>query len=161
MNYEQIKQAAFMDEMQKLSDMMIGPRQGSIVSGGIFASSNTPEEAKSNAEEIQNLLKQHGSVRAAREAFQKAHPNEYTTTAFKRETAPSHGIIKRIFKGKKFIESEQNSFKERSSAPRIFVRSGPSGGYDQRAFYNEVARGYYDRELDQPHIAKKNRIIYV
>jgi hypothetical protein len=157
---DQLILKSFAKEMEKISDLIFG-KGGKVVAGGLFAGVDDPEESKARSEEIRSLLQQHGSIKSTKSAYENAHPGEFITSAFKMEDAPKSGFIKKLIKGKKYIESEQKSYGERSASPRVFIRTGPAGGYHQSAFYKEVERGYNDNELSQSHIPKEQRVIYI
>jgi len=158
---EERNQFGFINELEKIADMLIGSEKGTIVSGGIYAQADTAEESKKRSQQLLELIKKHNSVQKARGEYQKLYPKSFVTTAFKREEAPNFGFFKKLIKGKKYTESALKSYEDRSKNPRIFVRTGPTAGYQQNAFYNEVARGYRDDELNQPHIPKKDRVVYL
>jgi len=158
--------------IEKLADIMVGPRndKGAVTTaGGIFI--GVPGDKKDPgygaktrkaAERISELIKEKGSIQRARQAYAKENPSHYITAAFKREKKPSSGFLgyKKLFGGKKY-KSSVSSYADRSKKPRIFVRAGQSAGYQQRSLYREVARGLRDNELNQPHVAKKDRVVYV
>jgi len=156
--------AAFFDELEKISDIIISSRKdpnAPVVSGGIFIGAD-PKDVQKARQRIMHHLRTKGSIRKAREAYAKEFPHHYTTTAFKREAAPGgirHGLGK-LFRTKA-SKSREKSYKERVKDPRIFVRVAPAGSAQQRFFYKEVARGLYDKELNQPHVPKKQRVVYI
>jgi hypothetical protein len=147
--------SAFADELEKIADMMIGKETDPIVAGGLFVSGGQKE-----AERAQQLLSEKGSIQKARAQFRKEFPKAYTTTAFSRQAAPKGARDKwwKIWKSKKPDPGALKSYEDRKKSPRIFLRAGPAGGYQQKAFYNEVARGLRDNELSQPWV--KNKKVY-
>lgn len=114
---------------------------------------------------LRELLRSEGSVQRAKARYMEENPNHFVTAAFLQEGAPKQGLMGRL-KGVFGAEDEMHasalkSYQDRMKSPRAFVRSGRQGGYHQDAFYNEVNRGLYDDELDQIHIPKKDRIVYM
>ena len=153
-----------MKYFEKTADMIIGPKDkkgATVVAGGIFVSGNE-EDSKRKSAKMMELLKQHGSMNKTTTALKKIYPEAYITQAYKLEKTPKKP--KFLFlrpKKKKVYQSAKASYTERSKKPRVFLRTGPAGSASQHFFYNEVARGYYDHELKQPHIPKGKRVIYV
>tara|TARA_Y100001970_G_scaffold181946_1_gene221423 strand:- start:5238 stop:5744 length:507 start_codon:yes stop_codon:yes gene_type:complete len=154
--------------LEKIADIAIGPKDGVNTAGGIFVGvpgdKNSPgysAKARKAAMRVSQLIKEHKSLQKAREVYSKENPTHYTTVSIKREKKPSSGFLgyKKLFGGKKY-KSSVKSFADRSKSPRVFVRAGKSGGYQQTAFYSEVARGLRDNELNQPHVPKKDRVVY-
>ena len=159
---------AMFDELEKIAaakvaDVVFGPEGAPITAGGAFVGGGdmAHEEARERALALQELVSQHRSIQRARAAYQEAYPDDFTTTAFKREEAPGglRFFASRMFTPKK-AKSRQESYEERKESPRTFLRTGPPGGYHQDAFYREVARGLHDDELDQPWVPKKDRVVY-
>jgi hypothetical protein len=148
---------ALRSEIEKAADMMIG--KGQSVAGGLFVSADTPEDSKSRALEAQSLIKKHHGLQAAAKELREKYKDAYVTVAVKKEEEP-HGFLKNIFQHNK-LKAEKDSYADRVKNPRIFVRSGPAGEYHQHAMYNEVARGYYDNELRDAPIPKKNKVVYM
>jgi len=154
----------------KEADVLFGPKDDKnavITAGGIFVGvpgdekdSGYGAKARKAANRIQALISEKGSLQRARQAYEKENPSHFVTLALKRESKPSSGVLGSLFQGEK-QKSSLKSYADRSKNPRIFVRSGPSAGYAQNAFYREVARGLYDRELNQPHVPKKDRVVYL
>jgi hypothetical protein len=150
---------SFVDEMAKIADIEFGEgpvNARKLVAGGIFIGADSDHGKKT--QEITKHLEALGSLRKAREAYQKDHPSDFVTGAWRLEAPPS-GVahkLKSLF-GSAAAKSLQKSYEDRVKNPRIFVRVAPSGSSGQSMFYDEVARGYYDSELDQPHIPKEDR----
>ena len=117
------------------------------------------------SQRLGELLRSEGSVQRAKAKYLEENPEHFITAAFLREGAPKQklmGRLKGIFGVKdKIHESASKSYQARMKEPRAFIRSGRSGGYHQDAFYNEVRRGLYDDELDQIHVPKKGRTVYM
>ena len=117
------------------------------------------------SQRLRALLASEGSVQKAKARYMEENPDHFVTAAFLREGAPQQalmGRLKGMFGAKDPMhESALKSYHDRMKSPRAFVRSGRQGGYHQDAFYNEVNRGLYDDELDQLHIPKKDRIVYM
>ena len=152
--------------MQKVADLVIQPRskrrqkKAVTTAGGIFVSHDKPDDS-SMAREVVQAIRTHGSIQEAKAALKKKYPDRFVTAAFKRENKPG-GLrygVKRIFRPKR-AKSQMASFKSRSANPRIFVRTGKPAGHEQSSFYKEVQRGLYDSELTQPHVKKKDRVVY-
>ena len=117
------------------------------------------------SQRLRELLRAEGSVQRAKAKYLEENPDHFVTAAFLQEGEPKQrlmGRLKGIFGAKdKMHESALKSYQERMEEPRAFIRSGRQGGYHQDAFYNEVRRGLYDDELDQIHIPKKDRVVYM
>ena len=117
------------------------------------------------SQRLRELLRAEGSVQRAKAKYLEENPDHFVTAAFLQEGEPKQrlmGRLKGIFGAKdKMHESALKSYQERMEEPRAFIRSGRQGGYHQNAFYNEVSRGLYDDELDQIHIPKKDRVVYM
>ncbi len=140
--------------MQKLADIIYGSSEDHpITAGGLFVSAPRGQEARVSAD-VRKLFAKHQGIQATKAALQKKYPQAFVTAAFKREAPPS-GLKKFFGMG----GYHAKSFEERQKNPRLFFRVGQAGGYDQQAFYKEVSRGLYDRELQ--HLPKKERIVYV
>lgn len=153
---------AFSDELTKIADIVIrdGAEGSPVVAAGIFVGTESGFEQKSK--QLQSLLKQHKSLQATKREWLKKNPNDFVTVAIKKEGPPeglSHGIGKMF--GSAAAKSRSKSYEDRVKSPRIFLRVDQTGGHGQSSFYNEVARGLYDDELNQPHISKRDRKVYV
>ena len=138
----------------KEADVMFGgPSGGSIVSAGAYVGREGGEK------DFTRLLQKHKSLQKARAAYKKEYPNDFITLAFKRERSPKgKGFLG--FGRDKHYGAKRKSYDERVKAPRVFVRSGKPGGHAQSFLYKEVARGLYDRELNQPWLSKEQKVIY-
>lgn len=153
--------SGFSSEMEKIADVIIGPKddkEAPIVAGGIFVGTDTGHRKKSVL--LGKLLNKHKSIQKTRQAYAKLHPDDFVTAAFKRESSPGTWTKVKSFFGADAAESAVKSYESRVKSPRTFLRVGPIGGYHQSAFYKEVARGLHDGELHQPHVPKKDRVVY-
>ena len=142
---------------EKLADIVVGPRgdkNAPITAAGAFVG------RQGGGQEFSKLLSEHGSFQKARAAYQKKHPDDFVTLAFRREAAPTRGGIFGLF-GDKHFDAKLKHYEERKKSPRVFIRDGRAGGYAQQAMYREVARGLYDKELDKPWLSKKDRVVYL
>jgi hypothetical protein len=155
----------FVSELEKLSAVAFGPKDATnYTAAGVFVSGGQAE-----ADRATELLKKTKSMNKTLEQLHAEYPGAFITSAYKREHAPKDpGKLKKFLQTITFrrkraqekLDSAKASFAERSKSPRVFVRSGRAGGPEQSAFYKEVARGLYDRELNQPHVRKRDRVVY-
>jgi len=157
MSSSKISGKALMYGLVKIADMIIGKSENPVVAGGIFVHGEDEVQSRNNAEKVRKYIQQYGSLGKAKERFEKENPGVYITKVISTAAAPKKPFL---FGGKKY-QSELKSYQDRVQKPRIFIRSGPAGGYQQSSLYKEVARGYYDSELNQDHIPKSQRIIYI
>lgn len=147
----------FRDELEKSADLVFAPRgskSAPVTAAGVFVN------RKGGLKDFQALLKSEGgSLQKAKASYQKAHPDDFVTLAFKRESAPTRGGFLGIG-GDKHFKAKRKNYEERLSKPRVFMREGREGAYAQHAMYKEVARGLYDDELNLPWLSKKDRAVY-
>lgn len=139
---------------EKIADLVYGPERGRISAVGAFVA------RKGGAAEFQRLLGEHRSFQKARDAYRKKYPTDFITLAFRKEEPPTRGGFLG-FGADKYYDEKRKDFESRIASPRVFIREGPAGGYAQGAFYKEVARARYDRELNKPWIPKKDRVVYI
>lgn len=157
--------SAFVDEFVKIADLYAtyGASRGKgdpvTTAGGIFVGGgeNEPESAwRTRTDALRNLLQQHHSVQQVREAYQKAHPDDYVTAAFRQDYKPGgflHGLGK--FFGTNASKEREAQWALRSSHPRLFFAAGPAGGPSQFEFYRDVLRGLHSSELQ--HVPAKEK----
>lgn len=140
--------------MLKLADMVIRPKDGTgdFTSRGIFIGSESMHKEKSK--ELMETLKKTKSLSKTKAAWKKKYPKDYVTLAFKKTKAPK----KRMFFDRGY-KNREAFHKERTARPRTFLRVGRAGGFHQKAFYSEVARGLYDKELTKnaPNISRADK----
>ena len=164
---------SFVDEIAKIADVSFrDSKDAPLVAAGLFVGLGSADSKGSQiaSQKIHRYLQEERSFQKAKARYQKENPNHFVTAAFKFEKEPE-GLsivnkIKRVFgssdaaKEQELSESRVKSWEDRKKKPRVFIRSGQSGGHHQSAFYKEVARGLYDSELNQPHLSKKDRVVY-
>lgn len=141
MNLEQIKQAAFEDELKKIAYFK-PPKGQKITASGIFAESSG-ETSKSNAEELRGLLKKHKKIEDVISEYKKTHPDSFITGIHKVEKPPKSGFLTRMIRGKQYVNSELESYKSRTKNPPFILRTGPSGSLN--SFY----KSFYDNNNSQ------------
>ena len=101
------------------------------------------------------------SLNEAVKRFRSKNPNVHVSQAYLLEGAP--GGLKH--KAQKLFrmpaaKSRERSYEDRSKRPRIFMRAGRPGSATQYNLYREVERGLYDSELNQPHVRRKDKVVY-
>jgi hypothetical protein len=141
---------------EKLGDIIVSPRghkNAPLTAAGAFVG------REGGGSEFHKLLKEHGSFQRAKAAYQKAHPDDFITLAFKREAPPRRGGFLGIG-GDKHYSAKLKDYSARKKSPRVFIRDGRAASYAQGTLYKEVARGLYDRELNKPWLSKKDRVVY-
>lgn len=161
--------SAFLDELEKIAALAIGKGQNTTAAGIYAYEDGDGDRRAALGAEISDAVKKHKSVLKAHAALQKKYPTKDFTVMFKREDAPTDpGKLKRLGwtligqKKKRMAmhDSAKRSFEDRKANPRMFVRVGHRRGYQMNALSKEVSRGLYDSELNQPHVRKKDRVVY-
>lgn len=101
----------------------------------------------------QELLREHGSMRKAREALAKERPDLYQTMASVMERSPEGpGLLRRIvtFGGASKAHAKALSeYEQRAAHPAVFLHAAPAGSPAQHEFYADVARGRMDPKFTQ------------
>jgi len=149
------KYAGAASPLTKEADLSITKGKGKgdprLTSIGWFTGGDSDEDYAPVSKRQAELLLAHGSLQAARRAYEEERPDLYNTVASALEHAPEKpGLWKRVITlgspssvGKKYKE-DLSDYERRVKTPAIFLHSGPSGSPAQHEFYDAVHGGKLD-----------------